>query len=144
MADLIPCDNCGAPLAEEDVFCGECGAPRLALRPAAGEASAEPAAIKPSPATRAGPAPSPGLTRPACKPEASWRVAFLALVVVGALACLVGLVTFLLVGFFGDDGTAQAENWQIATLCCLLPFGGMGAILAAAGAAIWYTRLRNR
>jgi len=63
--------------------------------------------------------------------------------VAGAFACLAGLAGFLLVGLLGGESATPEENWIVSTLCCLLPLGGAGAILAATGAAIWYTRLRT-
>jgi hypothetical protein len=76
--------------------------------------------------------------------EARWRVATIVLVGLGILACLAGLISFLIVGSVGGDTTTQQEDWLIGALCCLLPVGGTGAILAAAGAAVWYTRLRSQ
>jgi hypothetical protein len=148
MAELTTCDNCGAPLADEDIFCGECGAPRPVRSPAGGEVTASPAPVEtpPAPSSVPGAGPRPSLlARPAGRPvEAGWRVAFIALVVIGALACLAGLGGFVLVGVFGGEGATPTENWQISTLCCLLPFGGLGAVLVGVGALIWHRRLRSR
>jgi hypothetical protein len=159
MAVPIQCENCGAILAEEDVFCGECGAPRASLgeviEPAAGEPVAAPeldtaaeptAGAEPLPdrPTAPRPSPPPPLERPSGSSKAGWRVAFFVLVGMGVIACLAALLAFLIVGLTEGDNTTPQEDWLIATLCCLLPVGGMGAALAAAGAAIWYTRLRDR
>jgi hypothetical protein len=149
MADLIQCENCGAVLAKEDVFCGECGAPRprepSAAEPAAGAPQVvpePPIAVPPSLDASPPPSatPSEGLSSAT---EARWRVATIVLIGLGILACLAGLVGFLLVGSIGGDTTTQQEDWLISALCCLLPIGGTGAILAAAGAAVWYARLRS-
>jgi hypothetical protein len=76
--------------------------------------------------------------------ETRWRIAAIVLVGLGLLACLAGLVGFLLVGLIGGDTTTKQEDWLFGTLCCLLPVGGAGAILVALGAAAWYTRLRSQ
>jgi hypothetical protein len=73
-----------------------------------------------------------------------WRVATIVLVGLGILACLAGLVGFLLAGLIGGDTTTKQEDWLIGALCCLLPVSGAGAIFAAAGAVAWHTRLRSR
>jgi hypothetical protein len=70
-------------------------------------------------------------------------VAFPVLLVLGILACLFGLAAFLLFGSTGSDTTTPAEDWLIGAICCLLPIGGLGAILLAFGGAIWYTRIRD-
>jgi hypothetical protein len=64
--------------------------------------------------------------------------------VLGAIGCLAGLVVFLLFGMLESEDFTTAENWLFSVVCCLLPIGGTGAILLAAGAAIWYARLRKR
>jgi hypothetical protein len=147
MAALIQCKNCGAVLASEDVFCGECGAPNPAT-----EESLEPAAVEqpvaPPPASPL-PAPPPAEPIPAApvqpKPSAmGWRVAFIALVVLGVIACLSGLLVFVLFGSMEGENTTPAEDWLFSALCCLLPIGGSGVILVASGAAIWFARLRDR
>lgn len=68
----------------------------------------------------------------------------MALGIVGAILGLLGLAAFLLFGLTESDFATPQENWLYATLCCLLPIAGSGFILAAAGAAIWWFRLRNR
>jgi hypothetical protein len=152
MADLSQCDNCGAVLAKDDVFCGECGAPSASPPSPMGIAAEEmPAVPEPvlaeEPAPDTPPAPSPGaapLTQPSEASEAGWRVATIVPLGLGLLACLAGLLTFLIVGSIGGTTTTPQENWLLSTLCCLLPLGGTGVVLAAVGAAIWYTRLRGR
>jgi hypothetical protein len=166
MADQTQCDNCGALLSAEDLFCGECGAPRLVVAAAAEivalEASAptentrlpellageaEPQPVAPG-AAAPGSGPGAGISQPpAAASSASgegWRVVAVLLLGVGVLACLGGLAGFLLVGLIGGETTTALENWLIGALCCLLPVGGAGAILAAVGGTLWYIRLRSR
>ena len=53
-------------------------------------------------------------------------------------------IAFLIfVSIPGEDMTRQ-EDWLYAAFCCLLPIGGVGAILGGIGGFIWYTRLRER
>jgi hypothetical protein len=70
-------------------------------------------------------------------------VAFLVLLVLGVLACIAGLAGFLFMGLVGSETATAEENWLGGTLCCLLPLGGTGVILAIVDSAIWYTRLRK-
>jgi hypothetical protein len=143
MPDVVECENCGAVLSAEDVFCGECGAPRPELpqsdkagprpQPAAGTAARVPSAIPPAP-----PAAQPPMAT-----NRGWRAAFIALVVLGAIACVLGLASFLLVGSIPGENMTPQENWLYSALCCLLPIGGTGALLAAAGGIVWYVRLRE-
>lgn len=155
MADLIQCENCGAVLAKEDVFCGECGAPRLQepepVEPTAGRPLVDQPPVGPEPSSAvasaldASPSPSTAaLQGTSGAADARWRVATIVLVGLGILACLAGLLGFLLVGSIGGDTTTKQEDWLIGALCCLLPVGGAGVILAAAGVAAWYTRLRSQ
>ena len=151
MADQIQCDNCGAVLGKEDIFCGECGAPRPSAAEAIESAAEEPSAV-PDPAASVQPltdvsptGPGPSLPAASSGPsEAAWRPAVIVLIVLGVIACLAGLLGFLLLGSVGGETTTTQEDWLIGALCCLLPIGGTGALLAAVGAAIWYTRLRRR
>ena len=129
MTDLLQCKTCGAVLAAEDEFCGECGTP---LSPSAKVSG-----------TKVPIPPAPPRARPARSSETGWRVALLIFVVVGALACLAGVVSFLFTGFIPSEGYTAEENWGIATMCCLLPLGGSGAILLVTGLGIWYSRLRK-
>ncbi len=151
VADQIQCDNCGAVLGKEDTFCGECGVPRPSIAEVTESAAGEPSAV-PDPAgsvqpvtdvSPTGPSPSPpaGFSGPS---EATWRPAAIVLIVLGVIACLAGLLGFLLLGSVGGETTTTQEDWLIGALCCLLPIGGTGALLAAVGAAIWHTRLRRR
>jgi hypothetical protein len=72
-----------------------------------------------------------------------WRVAMIVLLVLGVLACVAGLVAFVLFALTETEGYTTVENWLYAALCCLLPVGGTGAIMAIVGATIWYSRLRK-
>jgi hypothetical protein len=143
MPEIVQCENCGAVLAADDVFCGECGAPRpvgsqaiqAAARP---QAATETAARAPVTAP-----PLVSVAHPPAVGNRGWRAAFIVLVVLGALACLLGLASFLLFGSIPGENMTRQEDWLSATLCCLLPIGGTGALLAAAGGTIWYVRLRK-
>jgi hypothetical protein len=151
MNQATQCQNCGAALGEEDIFCGECGAPHL---PAAevGESGVtepppapEPDVTEPSPDLPPTPEPElPAEAKPPASSDTGWRLAIVVLGVLGALACLAGLLAFLIVGSVGGDTTTKQEDWLIAALCCLLPVGGIGLLLVAAAAVVWYTRLRSR
>lgn len=168
MADLRQCDNCGAVLDKEDVFCGECGAPNPSLAEASEPVATEPRAApdadtgveplpdappEPDPDASTEPLPdvlpAPPLSpaappKPPTSAETGWRVAFAVLLIVGILACLAGVLGFVLSGVIGGDTTTKQEDWLIGALCCLLPIGGTGALLAVVGAVIWYSRLRSR
>ena len=144
MAGSMQCDNCGALLAEEDVFCGECGAPQPGPGSTPGPA-ADPAVTE---------APGPILVPPVSEPVApasdpssakiGWRVAVIALLTMGFVLCLGGVVAFLLFGLMEGENTTPAEDWLYSALCCLLPIGGTGAILATVGLVLWSLRLRDR
>jgi hypothetical protein len=71
-------------------------------------------------------------------------VAVIVLGILAAILCLFGLATFLLFGLTDSDAWSPTENWLWATVCCLLPIAGTGAIMAVAGLSIWWVRLRNR
>jgi hypothetical protein len=145
VADQIQCDNCGAILLKEDQFCGECGAPRP---PAAG--SVEPAEGQPVAAPESTPTlppfvePPPPSTPSALSPGGGWRTAFIILVVLAVIACLAGIVAFLIFGSMEGEATTPAEDWLFSAICCLLPIGGMGALLGGISGIIWYTRLREQ
>jgi hypothetical protein len=66
------------------------------------------------------------------------------LLVLGVLACLVAIAVFALFGATPSDEFTPAEDWLYSALCCLFPLGAISVILFAAGAALWFTRLRNR
>jgi hypothetical protein len=138
MADEIQCDNCGAVISVEDLFCGECGVPRPVTEAAEPWKTYEPAVEEAVPTSDPSPSLSPASV------DTRWRVSFTVLLVLGGLACLASLVAFLLVGSIGGDTTTPTEDWLISAFCCLLPLGGAGAVLAAASAAIWYSRVRSR
>jgi hypothetical protein len=144
MTEIIQCENCGAVLAPEDIFCGECGAPH----PASGGA-VEP--VKPDqpavPPVAPGPPPVAPAALPSARPTApaqkGWRAAFITLVVLGAITCVVGLAAFLIFGSTPGENMTPQEDWLYSAVCCLLPIGGIGALLMAIGAVIWYTRVRK-
>ena len=152
MAGTIQCENCGALLLEEDVFCGECGAPRATIPedPTPSEAAAQ-SPVDPPLAMAGGEAEqiaAPDLlgdveVKPTSTSVSGWRVAVVALVAFGALACISGILAFLVFGLIGGETTTAAEDWLFSTLCCLLPIGGVGAVLVAAGGLVWYLRLRD-
>jgi hypothetical protein len=143
MADIVQCENCGAVLSKEDIFCGECGAPRPSM-----PQSAEPA-LKPQPVPGVAPnqplpvPPVPPSARPSVTSEKGWRAAFITLIVLGAIACVVGVAAFVILGSMPGETTTRQEDWIFAAICCLLPIGGTGALLAVAGSTIWYARLRK-
>jgi len=143
MVAQIQCDNCGAVLLEEDVFCGECGAPRPSLADIVEPTTADAPEAQPlefPPRLESTPTPPPP---PADSSLMKWRVAFFTLIILGVLACCAGLASFALFGSTPSAETTPQEDWLYATICCLLPIGGAGAILATIGGVIWYTRLRE-
>lgn len=125
MAETTQCENCGAALTADDQFCGECGAPRRL--PDNGHGAR---------LDTSAPSHSSRLVR--------WRVAVVVLVNLGILACLAGVLGFLLFGSIGGEELTAQENWLIASVCCLLPIGGLGALLLAVGATLWYTRRAHK
>jgi hypothetical protein len=143
MAELTQCESCGAVLAKEDIFCGECGAPNPSLEGALDAANIErPVAPPPDVSPSSEPVP-PAPARPDSS-RARWRAASIALVVLGTIACVAGLAAFLVFGLMEGENTTPAEDWLFSALCCLLPIGGTGAILAISGVGVWFARLRNR
>ena len=141
MAQITQCENCGAVLAPEDAFCGECGAPR----PQEPSGVAEPAATSSAkPVRPAPPPPAPTGPQPTPQAQVGWRVAFFVLIILGAIACLAGVVAFLLFGLTDSESFTPEENWLYATICCLLPIAGSGALLLLGSLGIWYSRLRDR
>jgi hypothetical protein len=143
MAEPSECNNCGALLAEEDVFCGECGAPHSVPPVDEPEVVPEPGAPPgPLPAHAAGSATAGSAT--AGTATAGWRVSFVLLLVLGVLACLVATAIFVVFGATPSDEFTPVEDWLYSALCCLLPLGAISVVLFAAGAAIWFTRLRDR
>lgn len=134
MAGLQQCEYCGAVLLPEDTSCSECGAPRTeATSPAPPDAAPPEAPEQASPAT----------TRPTPPTRTGWRAAFLALMVVGLLVCILGILTFVLLGVSETEGGTAQDNWILSAICCLLPIAGSGLVLMLAGAGIWLTRLRE-
>ena len=144
MAGPIQCDNCGALLTAEDVFCGECGAPQ----PPPGSTPAQ----TPDPVGTG--APGPIIIPPISEPSApepdpataktGWRVAVIVLLTLGFILCLGGVVAFLIFGMMEGEDTTPAEDWLFSAICCLLPIGGTGAVMAIVGAVLWSLRLRDR
>jgi hypothetical protein len=72
-----------------------------------------------------------------------WRVAFVVLLVLGVLTCLAGLLAFVLFGSMPGENTTVQEDWLFSAFCCLLPIGGIGLVMLAAGVTIWFSRLRG-
>lgn len=140
MARQEQCEYCGAVLLPEDAFCGECGAPRPEASSPVPPDTRPPAL---APASEPAEAPEPAAARPPASARTGWRAAFIALVVVGLLVCLVAIAAFLFAGLTESEGWSTQENWLFSTFCCLLPIGGGGLVLLAAGAAIWFSRLRD-
>jgi hypothetical protein len=144
MAGPIQCDNCGALLTKEDVFCGECGAPQ----PPPGSVPEQSTGL----AATAAPELEPNLSAPVpSAPESDpssaktgWRVAVIVLLTLGVIICFIGLVAFLVFGMMEGEDTTPAEDWLFSAICCLLPIGGTGAVLAIVGAVLWNMRLRDR
>ena len=135
MAESIQCETCGAVLLKEDVYCGECGTPRPIVAPASEPAEPGPPGTPPLP-QRTEQAPA--------APSAAWQVAAIALGIIGAILCLLGMAAFLLFGLTEGGDVSPTENWIYSTFCCLLPIAGTGAIVALFGAGIWWFRLRSR
>jgi hypothetical protein len=71
-------------------------------------------------------------------------MAFIILVVLAVIACLAGIVAFLIFGSMEGEAATPAEDWLFSAICCLLPIGGTGALLGGIGGIIWYTRLREQ
>ena len=158
MTQTAQCDNCGAILGAEDQFCGECGAPRgetaEKAEPAAAQLSTSSEVTPPSgPLTDLSSPSSAPVDQPSVLPPLSGlpaslgegrQVVGVVMIGLGVLACLGGLLGFLLLGSIGGETTTVQEDWLIAALCCLLPLGGAGILLAAVGGTIWYARQRHR
>lgn len=142
MAEQIQCDNCGASLAPEDAFCGECGAPRPSLVEASGLGQGAPV-LETRPPALPPPPPRPA-SRTTSAPQTNWRVAYILLLALGAMACVAALAAFFVFASIGGEDLTPQENWLMSALCCLLPIGGIGALLLAAGGLVWYARLKDR
>lgn len=137
------CENCGAVLLPEDTFCGECGAPRPDAKSPAPADAEPPALSSEATAAEAQEATSPATTRPTPSTRTGWRAAFIALMVVGLLVCILGILAFVLLGASETEGFTTRDNWIISAICCLLPVAGSGLVLLLAGAGIWFVRLRE-
>ena len=132
MADLVQCEECGAVLAKDDLPCGECGA----VRPPGGPAprgTVDPTVAVPSP---------PPAARPPAFPKARWRAAFIILIVLGIITCVLALVIFGIVGATPSEATTPQEDWIYSAVCCLLPIGVAGMLFITAGVVVWYRSLR--
>jgi hypothetical protein len=144
MTASMQCENCGAVLLPEDVFCGECGAPRPSQAEVDESTTEEPSVSQLPDEPLVAEAMLEALAQPSSSSETRWRVAAVVLVVLGALACIAGIAAFLLFGLTPSETSTPQEDWLFSTICCLLPIGGSGVLLAAIAGIIWYTRLRER
>ena len=70
-------------------------------------------------------------------------MAFVVCLRLGIHACLAGLLAFVLFGSTPGENTTVQEDWLYSAFCCLLPIGGTGLVLLAAGVTIWFSRLRG-
>lgn len=143
MSRNVQCRVCGAVLLPQDEFCGECGTPRPEAASPVPPDERPPAAAPAPPPEEIAESEEVAAAKPSFSAQTGWRVAFLALVVVGALACLLGVSVFLFAGLTETEGWTMGENWIFSTFCCLLPIAGSGLVLMMAGVGIWYSRLRG-
>jgi hypothetical protein len=144
MSRLEQCENCGAVLLPEDTFCGECGAPRPEATSSASPDAGPPASsLETTPAEAPEERAVPATTPPGRSTRSGWRAAFIALMVVGLLVCILGILAFVLLGASETEGFTAEDNWLISAVCCLLPMAGSGLALLLAGAGIWFVRLRE-
>lgn len=122
------CANCGAELRPTDRYCGECGLPTFVPAP--------PAAA-PAPAA---PAPAPGPATAAESDNRTWAiVAGILLLLIGAVACIAGVLLMLGASWIAADTDA---GWIVAAsgLCCVLP----ALVLMIGGAVVWYVWGRKK
>lgn len=142
MADIVQCKDCGAILADEDVFCGECGAPR----PSPAEAPSDPVPEAPQPKARqpeATPTVRPAVPQPRRAGD-GWRIAVTVIVGLSLLAACGLFMLGVLLGFvIPDPDTGQAATESMiygAGLICFCP-GALALILAV---VLWAVVLRKK
>lgn len=114
------CANCGAELRPTDRYCGECGLPTFVTPPAQA-----PTAV---PAADAG------------SDSRTWAiVAGILLLLIGAVACIVGLLVMLSASWIAADTDG---GWIVAAsgLCCVLP----ALVLMIGGGVVWYVWGRKK
>ena len=144
MTKTMQCENCGAVLLDKDLFCGECGAPRTSLPESSEpEPAVLPAELEPVPDSLPAASSATPSAQQSSTAATGWRVAFVVLLVLGVLACLAGLLAFLVFGATPGEDTTVQEDWLYSAMCCLLPVGGTGLVLLAAGVTVWFSRLRE-
>ncbi len=144
MTDQHQCDNCGAILAEDDLFCGECGAPQPAAQPT-------PEAAEPGPAPSAVPgsepvpeAVSPATPAKSARTPGQFRTAGIIAVTLAvsaaALLCAMGLFVAFLVPD-GETGLTATQDMLIFSgLCCFCP----GALAVIVAVVVWVLVIRRK
>lgn len=144
MTDHHQCDNCGAILAEDDLFCGECGAPQPA-------AQSTPEAAQPGPAPTAAPGSEPvPEAASSAAPAKSTRtprqfrtagiIAVTLALAAAALLCAMGLFTTFLVPDSETGLTATQDMLIFSGLCCFCP----GALAVIVAVVVWVLVIRRK